>query len=528
MRNALNIATVLQQQAEELGDISAIIDDRFGKTLSFTDLDQASSQAAALLRRSRLQPGDAVLIFQPMSADLYIALTAVFRLGMVAMFLDPSAGREHIEQCCRLYPPQALIASDRAHWLRVRSPALQRIPVKFAIGWPIPGAIPWSMAQTLQPERAIAPTTSATPALLTFTSGSTGQPKAALRTHGFLLAQHRALEHALLLSPGEVNLATLPIFVLANLASGVSSLIPNVDLRAPGRIKADRVMAQIQTHQPTSTAASPAFLSRLVEYCDRHQCSLPHLQKIFTGGAPVFPGLLKRLQQLAPQATVSAVYGSTEAEPIAHIAYGHIQESDQTAMREGGGLLVGLPVPEINVRILPDRWGTPIGPYTVEQFEAIALPAQTTGEIAVSGGHVLTSYLNGQGNEETKIQVEGTIWHRTGDAGYLDEQGRLWLMGRCSAHLQDALGELYPFAVETAASYIEGVRRTALVSAQAQRVLCVELVPYAPIHAFTNLQDSLKWAQIQSYRIYPKLPVDKRHNAKIDYPALRRSLNLTP
>lgn len=520
----MSIATVLHHQATDRPDALAIVDGRNGQRLSFQELELAASQTATMLLTAGLQPGDAVLIFQPMSADLYIALTAIFRLGMVAMFLDPAAGQTHIERCCALYSPKGLIASDRAHWLRVRSPALRQIPIKFAIGWPVPGATAWSEAKQYPPEEAIVPCSFETPALLTFTSGSTGQPKAALRTHGFLLAQHRALERSLRLSPGEVNLATLPIFVLANLASGVTSVLPNVNLREPGGIPPAPVLAQISAHQPTSVVASPAFLQRLVDYCDRHQQHLPSFQKIFTGGAPVFPTLLERLQRLAPQAEVSAVYGSTEAEPIAHVAYSQIQAVDQAAMRSGRGLLVGMPTPDIQLRIVPDRWEDPMGRYTREQFEAIALPPEAVGEIVVSGDHVLISYLHGQGDLATKVQVNNTTWHRTGDAGYLDTQGRLWLMGRCSARIQDEMGTLYPFAVETAASYCAGVRRTAIVAHHGKRVLCIELEPHAPVTAFTALQLALPWAHIQQYKIYPKLPVDRRHNAKIDYPALQRSL----
>jgi olefin beta-lactone synthetase len=523
----MSIAAVLQHQAAQQPDALAILDGRNGQRLSFIELELAARRAAAMLLEAGLKSGDAVLIFQPMSAELYVALTAIFRLGMVAMFLDPAAGRDRLEHCCALYPPQALIASDRAHALRVRSPALQRIPIKFVIGWPVLGAIAWSKAKQFLPDSLLVACSPETPALLTFTSGSTGQPKAALRTHGFLLAQHRALERSLQLSPGEVNLATLPIFVLANLASGVSSIIPAVNLRQPSRIPAAPVLAQIGTHQPTSVVASPAFLQRLVDYCDRHNQSLLSFQKIFTGGAPVFPKLLEQLQRLAPQAEVSAVYGSTEAEPIAHIAYSQIQVTDQSAMQSGRGLLVGEPVPDIQLQIVPDRWGEAIGLYTAEQFKAIALPPETAGEIVVSGAHVLTRYLHGQGDSDTKIHVDDVVWHRTGDAGYLDQQGRLWLMGRCSARIQDANGTLYPFAVETAASYCEGVRRTAIVAYQGKRILCIELEPNAPITAFTSLQLALAWAHIDSYKIYPKLPVDQRHNAKIDYPALVRSLNKT-
>src|SRR5205807_4714256 len=133
------------------------------------------------------------------------------------------------------------------HLLRLWAPALRRIPVKFSVGrLPVPGARPWSNYRGVPRHDDILPAEADTPALLTFTSGSTGQPKAAVRTHGFLLAQHRALERSLRLQPGEIDLTTLPIFLLANLASGVTSVVPNADLRYPGSIDPSRVVAQIR------------------------------------------------------------------------------------------------------------------------------------------------------------------------------------------------------------------------------------------------------------------------------------------
>lgn len=523
----INIATILQTQAEVRPGAIAIHDPRFGQSLSFAALEETSGRAAALLRQSGLQAGDAVLIFVPMSAQLYVALMAVFRLGMVAMFVDPSAGRDHLDRCCVLYPPKALIATDKAHLLRIQSSALRQIPVKFAVGLPIPGAIAWSRLKQSPLFKEIAPCEADTPALVTFTSGSTGQPKAALRSHGFLLAQHTALAHSLNLTADTVDLATLPIFVLANLASGVTSLIPGVDLRFPGRVNPARLVAEIQHYQPVSIAASPALLGRLAEHCQQQHLPLPSFQQIFSGGAPVFPRLLEQLQSVAPQAQVSAVYGSTEAEPIAHIAYNEIQPDDFQTMQTGGGLLTGLPVPEIQLRILPNQWGTPLKSYHRAEFEALCLPKGTIGEIVVSGDHVLASYLHGRGNEETKFQLEGQPWHRTGDTGYVDERDRLWLMGRCSARIQDDLGELYPFAVETAASYIAGVQRTAMVAFQGRRVLAIALTPDAPKTTLEELKTTLNWAKIHEFKVYSTLPVDKRHNAKIDYPSLHRLLQNT-
>jgi len=474
----------------------AIIDKQ--RHITFAQLDRATAQFATELRATGLRAGDHVLILQPVTAELYVALLGVLRLGAVAMFLDPSAGRQHIEQCCALQPPRALLGCRRALWLRWLSPALRRIPIYRPIRMPV------ATAPVDQPIEPVLPTA---PALMTFTSGSTGQPKAAVRTHGFLLAQHRALAAALQLTPGATDLATLPIFVLANLASGVASLLPDADLRRPGMIDPAPVIAQIDRNKPASTAASPAFLERLADYCRAREIRLTSFQKIFTGGAPVFPLLLDKLHDIAPEAEIIAVYGSTEAEPMAHIALHEISDADRQAMQTGRGLLAGKPVSSLELRVLPDEWGKP-------KNTATPLPANEPGEIVVTGEHVLPGYLHGLGDSETKFEAAGHRWHRTGDAGYMDEQGRLWLLGRCAAKVVDERGTLYPFAVECAAQ----PWRTAFVNHNGQRVLAVE--PGTP----ADLSNRLLWAQIDEVYTIRRIPMDKRHNAKVDYPALRQLL----
>src|SRR5436190_11443097 len=130
----MNLAFTLQAVARTQPGAAAIIErDRI---TTFADLDARSCRAARLLTDAGLQPGDAVLVFHPMSAELYVCLLALFRLRVVAMFLDPSAGREHIERCCGLHPPRAFIGSTKAHLLRLFCPALRRIPHKFVIGCP--------------------------------------------------------------------------------------------------------------------------------------------------------------------------------------------------------------------------------------------------------------------------------------------------------------------------------------------------------------------------------------------------------
>ena len=520
----MNLIHLFQSQTNKHSTQPAIIDTyrRQRRVTTFAELDHQSAQIAAMLRQSGLRPGDAVLVFQSMSAELYIALGAIFRLGLVAMFLDPGQGKDHIEACCALHPPQALIAGSKAHLLRLVSPALRRIPQKFVVGRLVPGATSWERASQLPAHPDIFAGCDDTPALLTFTSGSTGQPKAALRTHGFLLAQHQVLSDSLHLTAGQVDLSTMPIVTLANLASGVTSLIPQADLRYPGRIDPAPVMAQIQTERVDSTVASPALLARLADYGLSKGKQLPGLKKIFTGGAPVFPHLLDRLRQLAPNAEVVAVYGSTEAEPMAKISTADISTEDKQAMQSGRGLLAGLPVDAIQLRIIPDRWGEPVGPYSGVEFAAVSCAMGEIGEIVVSGNHVLTGYLHGQGDAEIKFKVDDTIWHRTGDAGYLDSQGRLWLMGRCAARIDDQRGRLYPFTVECAVSAQPDVQRGAVVAHRGWRVLLVEFKRPIGAAQVAELMASLAWAGINDIRIVKKLPVDKRHNAKIDYSALQQ------
>ncbi len=521
----MNIAEVLKTQSERSPDAMALIESRGGKDrqYSFAELDKASARAATLLSQQGLKKGDAVLVFLPVSINLYIALIAIFRLGLVAMFLDPSAGRAHIKQCCRLHTPKGFIGTDRSHLLRLISPALRRIPYKFSVGHYVPGATNWRAVDRASVLESIVPCGGDVPALITFTSGSTGQPKGAVRTHGFLLAQHQALQKSLALKSGQLDLSTLPIFVLANLASGVTSLIPDTDLRRPAEIDADQVYRQISRFKPERTAGSPAFYECLITYCQRKGCLLSSFDQIYTGGAPVFPRTMEELQKLNPTGEIIAVYGSTEAEPIAHIAYSEISTEDTQAMMQGKGLLTGCPVSHISLKIIKMQWGKPLGVLTPGAFEKETMAAGETGEIVVSGDHVLKGYLNGVGDEETKFDVGEQRWHRTGDAGYLDSQGRLWLMGRCAARIHDDKGCLYPFAVESAAMHCPGVFRAALVQHKNKRLLLLQETARGDCD-LESLAHVLRWAQLDSVRVLDVIPMDKRHNAKVDYPALREKL----
>ena len=115
---------------------------------------------------------------------------------------------------------------------------------------------------------------------------------------------------------------------------------------------------------------------------------------------------------------------------------------------------------------------------------------------------VLKSYLDGRGDTETKLTLDGEVWHRTGDAGRLDEEGKLWLLGRHQARWNN----LYPLQVEAAVhQFHPGIK-----CAFWQGVLYLE--KDIPVH--------LPWLPELETRIIEKIPMDSRHNAKVDYAKL--------
>jgi len=496
-----SIPEILQANTKRWPDREALVWSRGPRdfSLSFSELAASAEAFAENLLTRGLARGDRALVFVPMSASLYIALLGLFRIGATAVFVDPSAGISHINLCCQRLSPRALIAVRPLRFVKPFVSGLRRVPLLFHP--PVKSPPSSCGADFPAPDD---------PALITFTSGSTGEPKAAVRSHRFLMAQHVALADAINLEAGERDLTTLPVFVLANLASGVTSLLPDAKISRPGFIDAGRVAAQVRRLAPTRTGGSPAFYERLANVPG----SLTSFKKLYTGGAPVFPSLLEKLAAQSPRTALVSVYGSTEAEPIAHIDTTEIHDVDWHHMKNGGGLLAGKPVPQIRVLILPDQWGRPI-------TLATPLDPGQTGEILVTGNHVLKGYLDGVGDETTKVQLAGEIWHRTGDAGTWDESGRLWLQGRCSARITDSRGTLYPFTVECAASRF--VSRSALVSHKGLRILLIE--SQSPPPDSHTLSAALAWAQIDRILTVKKIPVDSRHNAKIQYAALAKLLN---
>lgn len=516
----MNIAELLASRADAAGDCPAIVES--SGTVSFAMLERWASAMAAQLAADGIAAGDRIVVLSPMSARLYALLAAIWRLGAVVVFVDPSAGRRHMTQCCAAIRPRAFVGVPQAHLLRLSTPALARLPMHFSLGQAIPFARTLRADHTSVRSTPVMALPAHAPALMTFTSGSTGEPKALTRTHGFLLDQYRAVASELALRAGDRDLATLPIFVLANLASGVTTVLAGSG-RGGGPPSEATLIRRLLTTRPSRATVAPAYCDALIAAEHARPGALASIRQIYVGGAPVFPRLLRELAAVAPSAEITAVYGSSEAEPIACQRWSETTRADREAMTSGAGLLAGHPVHGLDVRIIPDASDRPLPAVTATQFDNQCLPPGTTGEIVVAGSHVLAGYADASLDRMTSVSVGGRIWHRTGDAGTFDARGRVWLAGRCASKAQDARGTLYPLAVESAALEIDGVRRCAVLAGGPGRRLVVEAVDGADFDDVErSVRRTLEWAHIDAVVFVDAIPLDRRHRSKVDYPALRR------
>ncbi len=486
--------------------------------ITFNELNDLSARLAGGFQTMGLRAGDRAVVLASISLYLYASLIALFRLGAAAVFLDPQAGPRQLNQAAMLADAKAFIGTSKAMWLRWLSPALRRVPVRLLAEGHGPHSLN-QLAQYAQPQSELTDLPPETPALITFTGGSTDAagPRGVLRTHGLLAAQHAAITRAFPAQPGEVDLPAFPIVTLHNLASGLTSVIPDFPFRRPQAVRPEKILRQIETFGVTTASGSPAYWSRIAEHCLRHNLTLP-VRRIITGGAPVSPGLLEQLTRTAPRAEVLSVYGGTEAEPVAVMPAAVVIAETASLTANGAGIPLGYPVSDVRVRVLDSR--------------GIQLNTREVGEIWVAGEHVARAYFaNPRADAENKRhEADGCLWHRMGDVGYRDGQGRLWLAGRVNTVIKRAGRVLYPVLVEAALDTLPFIQRAALVgvpdSTLGERaVLVVELRPNGPADWQSRLSAicvERDWP-IDEVRAIPRLPVDARHNARIDYERLRKS-----
>jgi acyl-CoA synthetase (AMP-forming)/AMP-acid ligase II len=211
---------------------------------------------------------------------------------------------------------------------------------------------------------------------------------------------------------------------------------------------------------------------------------------------------------------------------VAVIEAGEILAETRARTEAGEGVCVGRPVAGVEVAVLPIS-DEPITAWD----EGLRRPPGEVGEIAVRGALVTRRYWNrAPATAAAKIPGPGgTVWHRMGDLGRLDGQGRLWFCGRKSQRVVVTGGRtLCTDASEAVFAAHPQVRRAALVGVRGHPVLCVELEPAGRRRKRQELVGELlalgarvaQTADIRTILFHPRFPVDIRHNAKIGREAL--------
>lgn len=498
----MNISKLFLAAAKKYPNKIAIFEKE--KSISFAQLEKEVKNTAAYFNQKGILKGDRVLVFVPMGIDLYRIVLALFYLGATAVFLDEWVSKKRMEICCKNADCKGFIGIFKARVLSFFSKELRKIPVKLSL-----------KKVNRNQNIPIAEVEENASALITFTTGSTGKPKAANRSHAFLKAQFEVLIEEINPEPNDIDMPILPIVLFVNLGIGCSSVIAQFKSKKPIKNQIEKIANQIQKHQVTRIVASPFLIKKLAEHSIENKIKFPRLKKIFTGGAPVFPSEAKLYLQAFPDAVSKIVYGSTEAEPISSI-------EAKSLIKRSIRLLEGLPVGKIfyktQLKIIPISEKA-IPELSDKEFKNLELKTGKMGEIIVAGNHVLKSYFrNEKAFEENKIKVGKTIWHRTGDSGFVEKEN-LFLTGRCKQIIETKKDFISPFIIENQLQNLKGIDLGTVLEINEKIVLVLETSQKA-----NDLKPQLKNVIFDEIKTVKKIPRDLRHNSKIDYPALKQMI----
>lgn len=494
-----NVASLFFEAAQQRPFHTAII--HGNGLISYSQLRTDVEKTAAYFSQKGITAGDRILVCIPLGIDLYRILLAIISLGATAVVIDDWSGFKRLEECCKLAECRGWIALPKIRLCSLFIPSLRKIPITLnhKTQCQSPKSIPLIVESNLT-------------ALITFTTGSTGIPKAVPRSHLQLRTQCEVLVAELRPSMSDICLSTLPIVILMNLGIGCTSVISDFSSRKSDLLNPAEIAKSIESNQINRIIASPYYIRKLSEHISHNKLSLSSVRHIITGGAPVYKKEAELFKLAFKEATTSVVYGSTEAEPISIItAENLILQTDGSS-----GIPAGRPSKFNSVRIIK-YLASPVSCTSDFELLAITLPTRSIGEIIVAGAHVLREYLNNPAAmSENKITYNDICWHRTGDSGYFDEYGRLFLTGRCSALIQHSGNLLSPFVYEQILIDIEGVETGTMVKIGDQIIIAIQIRSNADIKKIEKIiLDRIPIAnRIVRMSVIPR---DPRHFSKIDY-----------
>ena len=532
--SSANVARFLNQQAAQQPEALAVLAPlpRGGpasgdyERLTYRQLHAESEQIAHGMAASGLRPGMRTLLMVRPGSDLIRCCFALFKVGAVPVVIDPGMGLRHFLSCVRRTRPEAMVAIPLAHGIsRVFRNSFGTIGHRISVG---KGFRKWYKGFPGDGFDCFVPGPEDLAAIL-FTSGSTGPPKGVRYGHGQFDAQVRLIRETFSIEPGEVDLPMLPVFSLFNPALGMTTVVPEMNPAKPARVDPDRILRAIGRCGVTNSFGSPVLWKKIALHARSTGASFPGMRRILMAGAPVPPALVELLQPVFPNATLWSPYGATECLPVSCIDGATIRRTSAERTRKGAGTCVGYPVTGVQIKVIAIT-GDPIA----SPGDWREMPVGEIGEIIATGPTVTKSYdALPDATRRSKIQAaEGTVWHRMGDAGYLDDEGRLWFCGRIAERVLTPEGPLYTDCCEGIFNNLPGVNRSALIGlgiAPRQRpAIVIEPEPGTRFDPQTVLAEAARHSltrPIQRVFLCRSFPVDVRHNAKIHRLELARRFN---
>ncbi|RMI13060.1 alpha/beta fold hydrolase [Cellulomonas triticagri] len=495
------------------------------RTVSWRLLARQVRRIAAGLHTLGVRPGDRVSLLVQPGPTLTALVYACLRIGAVVVVADAGLGARGLTRAQQGAQPdwvigqaKGLTAARALGWPGVRiaaDPLHPRLRRALGVTHTLVDVADLGRDEVLPPEPA-----GDDEAAILFTSGSTGPAKGVVYTHAQLTAMRDVLAAHLDIGPDTGLVTGFAPFALLGPAFGTRSVTPVMDVSAPRTLTARAVADAVRASDATVVFLSPAAVLNVVATAGDldadDRAALGRVRTFLSAGAPVGEAMLASAAALMPAATAHTPYGMTECLLVTDITLDGIRAA---ATAPDAGVCVGRPVGpgEVLVSAL-DADGAATG-------EPSAAPG-VLGEVLVRAPHLKQRYdrlwLTDRAAER---DTPPGRWHRTGDVGHLDADGRLWIEGRLAHVLVTADGALAPVGPEQHVERVDAVRRAAVVGVGprgVQQTVAV-LETHDPARragpAPSDLAAEVRAASpvpLAAVLVVPRMPTDVRHNSKID------------
>jgi acyl-CoA synthetase (AMP-forming)/AMP-acid ligase II len=510
---------------------------------SYAELHERALELERGCRRLGVRPHDRIVFWNVVDPDAVALLFALFAIGAMPAFVDPSTPTAELDACLDEIRPDGFIGIHRAHLLRLRHRRafsnLRYAIVGRRFSWlPLPSYRTLTQASgkveyTAEPARPAPWAGVSEPGeFISYTTGTTGKPKGVVYTRGMVQASISAWSALELREEGDRNLSFIPLFSLLDMCLGVTAVLPRLDPRRPLAFDPLQLVRIMHDHRVTRSFASPRITEKLTQACFATGQTLPAMRVFMVGGANVEESVLEGANRILPNGEAYVFYGATEALPISLTPSSKVLSGSPSLSDRGErGFLVGRPLGSIQACVARV---TPCGERDAAWEE---LPPGEVGELLVTGPNVSRAYLgDAESTARSKIQDGFDCWHRMGDLAYRDGGGNLYLCGRAGDRIEYAGRVFHAAPVERLFSAHPRVFRTALIhgpggapviavepvagafprDAVARQAFRRELRELAATHA---LLDGLG-----DFFFCPRFPMDTRHGSKVQRRLLERDL----